>query len=298
MKVVSIIIIICFFCSCAGAFKGPALTIPESSPLDQSKTCAEVESELRKIKEDVDLRTKAVETKQGSNIALGVIGLFIFWPALFAMDLSETEQNELRDWQKRHKYLQDLYLSKNCEKAETQVLQTQALQISENEPSLTGQWQFYNAKGIHEADIFLRQDENKVIGEVVRLPSSKLAGTKSSLAGTFIDKELKLAVSFDTNTLLKLRTNQDQEMPPEVAKLLADAGASILLVFPDVDVDNKTLSLGKSYSFYYRYGTEATGIFSQKKVLREFYNGGDPRAVEKIGVMQPITLKKVIKSGQ
>jgi len=114
MKRLIIISVLALTCGCAGVFKGPAATLPESSPLDNEKNCFEIQSEAFKIKTELDRKIATVNSKRTGNIVIGTIGLFLFWPALFAMDLSDNENQEVRDWQKRFLYLSDMWTVKKC----------------------------------------------------------------------------------------------------------------------------------------------------------------------------------------
>ena len=48
------------------------------------------------------------------NVAAGVTSAVLFWPAVFAMDLSNAEQIELRALQDRDKTLTRLEQKKGC----------------------------------------------------------------------------------------------------------------------------------------------------------------------------------------
>jgi S1-C subfamily serine protease len=52
--------------------------------------------------------------KSGSNVALGVVGAILFWPALFAMDFSDADQIELDALRKRYNNLVLVATEKRC----------------------------------------------------------------------------------------------------------------------------------------------------------------------------------------
>jgi hypothetical protein len=55
------------------------------------------------------------KSKVSSNVGLAIIGGFLFWPALFLMDLSNVEKIEIKALRKRNKVLTKIAHEKGCD---------------------------------------------------------------------------------------------------------------------------------------------------------------------------------------
>ena len=53
-------------------------------------------------------------SKRGQNIAMGVVGAVLFWPALFAMDFKDAAGTDRKAVEARLAYLNSLYGAKQC----------------------------------------------------------------------------------------------------------------------------------------------------------------------------------------
>jgi hypothetical protein len=51
---------------------------------------------------------------KGGNVAIGVVGALLFWPALFALNTTDTEQVEINALQNRNSYLTSLMAQRQC----------------------------------------------------------------------------------------------------------------------------------------------------------------------------------------
>ena len=72
-------------------------------------------------------------SKTGANVALGVVGAVVFWPALFAMDFSGVEKEELNAYRNRHDQLTRIAIQKNCSLTEAAPdLKEEALRTAEH----------------------------------------------------------------------------------------------------------------------------------------------------------------------
>jgi len=96
---------------CAGRQANP---VPVYQYGDEQKTCPFLRAEIAEIKNDITRKLKACDNTRGKNVALGVAGAILFWPALFFMDLSDADQIELEALRKRHNALVRLSASKKC----------------------------------------------------------------------------------------------------------------------------------------------------------------------------------------
>ena len=56
------------------------------------------------------------DAHNATNVAVGVIGAVLFWPALFALDLTDYEKQEIAALQARDSYLGTLAVQHGCNK--------------------------------------------------------------------------------------------------------------------------------------------------------------------------------------
>ncbi len=96
---------------CAGRQANPVAAYQYG---DEQKSCPFLRSEIAEIQNDITRKLKACNNTQGKNVALGVAGAILFWPALFFMDLSDADQIELEALRKRYNALVRLSASKKC----------------------------------------------------------------------------------------------------------------------------------------------------------------------------------------
>jgi hypothetical protein len=97
--------------ACAGRDPRPVTAV---RPTDTVLTCdlmlAEYNTNYQKA---VRLAGNKSQTT-GKNIALGVVGVLLFWPALFAMDLKGADRAEMEALRDRNNHLRQLMLVKHC----------------------------------------------------------------------------------------------------------------------------------------------------------------------------------------
>jgi hypothetical protein len=88
--------------ACGGRHANPVSAV---SVTDQYMSCPELQATM--VSNDTrmaSLRDEERRAKAG-NVALGVVGAVLFWPALFALDTTNTEQVEINAFQSRNAYL-------------------------------------------------------------------------------------------------------------------------------------------------------------------------------------------------
>ena len=97
--------------ACAG--RDPNL-VAVVQPGDQSLDCTAIQAQV--IANDNQIRSLSKESSNttGGNIALGVAGALLFWPALFAMDFKGAADKETSALQTRQSYLGTLAAQKGC----------------------------------------------------------------------------------------------------------------------------------------------------------------------------------------
>lgn len=95
---------------CAGKTANP---VSVYRAYDKDLSCSSIMYSMHEIDENVKkLLPKA--NKKGKNIALGVTGALVFWPALLFMDFSDAEKVEIKAYKKRYQRLTKLYNAKQC----------------------------------------------------------------------------------------------------------------------------------------------------------------------------------------
>lgn len=97
--------------ACAGRDPRPVAAV---RPTDKDLTCNLMLAEYySNFKKGVRLAGATSQTT-GKNVAIGVIGVLLFWPALFAMDLKGADRAELEALRGRNDHLRQLMLAKRC----------------------------------------------------------------------------------------------------------------------------------------------------------------------------------------
>lgn len=99
----------------SGCGGGSANPIATREVGDRDLDCDEIEAEVV----DLDARSRRLlgekSGKTGKNVAVGVVGLILFWPALFFLDLSDAEKEEAQAMQDRMRHLQRIANKKDCD---------------------------------------------------------------------------------------------------------------------------------------------------------------------------------------
>ena len=97
--------------ACAGRDPRPVSTVRATDgQLSCSLMLAEYNSNFKKAVVLVGER----DQKTGRNVAMGVIGVVLFWPALFAMDLKGSERVEMNALRDRNEHLRSLMVARRC----------------------------------------------------------------------------------------------------------------------------------------------------------------------------------------
>lgn len=96
---------------CAGRAAYP---VQITQPNDYRISCNQLESEMSRIRHEVQNKTGQKQSGDTKDTVLFVTGLVIFWPALFFMDLKNADKVELRALQSRFNHLSNVYNGKNC----------------------------------------------------------------------------------------------------------------------------------------------------------------------------------------
>lgn len=83
-------------------------------PQDAAADCGAINAQLAANHARIaDLKRESGNTTAG-NVALGVAGALLFWPALFAMDFKDAAGKEASNLMQRQGYLQQLAAQRHC----------------------------------------------------------------------------------------------------------------------------------------------------------------------------------------
>lgn len=97
--------------ACAARSSNP---VQLAQPSDERMTCEALSAEITRNTVEAARLAGADQAIVGQNVAAGMVGTLIFWPALFAMDLSNAEQIELRALQDRNQRLEEIQNRRSC----------------------------------------------------------------------------------------------------------------------------------------------------------------------------------------
>ena len=96
---------------CGGRPPNPVQTVQLG---DEEKSCRVLEYEMTQIRDEISKRTKSKNVTVGKNVAIGVTGAVLFWPAFLWMDLKQADQIEIEALIKRHNALGFIATERRC----------------------------------------------------------------------------------------------------------------------------------------------------------------------------------------
>jgi hypothetical protein len=96
---------------CAGRDAAP-VTVAQTG--DQSLSCQQIAAEQQNNATRINALIEEDENAHNSNIAIGVVGALLFWPALFAIDATDAQEVEIQALKDRTNHLNNLALQKHC----------------------------------------------------------------------------------------------------------------------------------------------------------------------------------------
>jgi hypothetical protein len=111
-KVITSVVLVAQLAACAG--RDAAMQMPVATPGDQALNCEALYAEIVGNNAKVSSLQSEESSKRGQNIAMGVVGAIIFWPALFAMDFKDAAGTDRKAVEARLAYLNTLYAGKAC----------------------------------------------------------------------------------------------------------------------------------------------------------------------------------------
>lgn len=96
---------------CAGRSASP---VAVAQAHDEGLSCAQLTAEVLTNEERAKQLVQEKNSSRNRNIAVGVVGGILFWPALFALDLSDAEKVETEALRARNQYLASLRANQDC----------------------------------------------------------------------------------------------------------------------------------------------------------------------------------------
>ncbi|HEY4382924.1 MAG TPA: hypothetical protein VGN34_00405, partial [Ktedonobacteraceae bacterium] len=96
---------------CAGREAHPVAMI---QPQDPTENCDSIKEELAANSVQINKLKGEAATHNATNAAVGVVGAVLFWPALFALDLTDYEREEAAALQARDMHLLNMSKEHNC----------------------------------------------------------------------------------------------------------------------------------------------------------------------------------------
>jgi hypothetical protein len=96
---------------CAGRDAAP---VTAYNAYDAQLSCSQIDAETAANNNKVSQLQKEKENATAANIAIGAVGLLLFWPALFALDTSDAQDVETRALNDRNNSLAYLKTTAKC----------------------------------------------------------------------------------------------------------------------------------------------------------------------------------------
>ena len=128
----------------SGCASTPANPVPVAQVGDDTKTCDAITNEMQQMISAQQMAASDKNTQVGSNVALGVTGIFLLGIPWFFMDLGGAASVEQKAAQARFQRLQQMAADKRCPNvpvmkpdATAANTDTQSLQIDPNAPVTT-----------------------------------------------------------------------------------------------------------------------------------------------------------------
>lgn len=109
MKRPTILLALLLLGACAGRSAQPVAVM---NAYDADLSCEQIQAEIQSNEAKARQLVDEDNSDRNANIAIGTVGLLLFWPALFALDLSDAERVEIDALHQRNMHLSNL--SRDC----------------------------------------------------------------------------------------------------------------------------------------------------------------------------------------
>jgi len=96
---------------CAGRKAEPVAVM---EPYDDKLACEQIQAEISSNETQALQLSSQNESAHSNNVAIGVVGAILFWPALFALDTGDAEKVEMQALHDRNTHLDTVYAQKGC----------------------------------------------------------------------------------------------------------------------------------------------------------------------------------------
>jgi hypothetical protein len=97
--------------ACAGRTANPVTTV---QAYDATLSCPQISAEIAGNDDKAKQLMAEKHSAHNRNVAIGVVGGLLFWPALFALDLSDAEKVEMEALRTRDGYLANMMAQRGC----------------------------------------------------------------------------------------------------------------------------------------------------------------------------------------
>lgn len=121
MKSSAILLGLMILGACAGRSAQPVAVM---GTYDSDLSCEQLEAEIQSNEAKARQLVAEDNSNRNSNIAIGAVGFLLFWPALFALDLSDAERVEIDALHQRNMHLSNLH--RDCSSVATASGSTQS----------------------------------------------------------------------------------------------------------------------------------------------------------------------------
>lgn len=91
--------------ACAGRDAKPVAVM---NAYDRDLSCEQIQAEIQSNETKARQLVDEQSSSRNANIAVGAVGVLLFWPALFALDLSDAERVEINALHQRNMHLANL----------------------------------------------------------------------------------------------------------------------------------------------------------------------------------------------
>jgi hypothetical protein len=114
MKIVPMVASICLLTLTACAGREPSL--PAIALVsDQNQECSALEGEVTANATTARSKIASNNNRDGGDVAIGIAGGLLFWPALFAIDTKNADGHEGNALIDRNEHLKQIALKKGCD---------------------------------------------------------------------------------------------------------------------------------------------------------------------------------------
>jgi len=103
----------------AGCAGRKAVPVAVMQPYDNQLSCQQLQAEIASNETQALQLSGQNESAHSNNIAIGVVGAILFWPALFALDTGDAEKVEMQALHDRNQHLSEVYTQEGCIQAKS-----------------------------------------------------------------------------------------------------------------------------------------------------------------------------------